>query len=317
LKRILKYGANFLPSQIKVSFYTRRLNFFHMSIRTIALLGALLLLSCSIAEAQKFRQFKNRYNQRMYRHGQVSFTGGAALATYFGDLKDNPVDLWAKPSTQLGVQYRYNNHLHFRTEVLWYRISGADSQNDRETDIYTRNLSFRADNFEWNVQAMWQLFNKYARYNRPTLNPYAFIGVGLTTNNPKANLNGEWYNLRPLQTEGNVYSSVVFVLPAGLGLTYHLNSNWDISAEYGYRITFNDYLDDVSTTHLGVDNISDPVRRALSDRRPEIGLEPVPAGNQRGNPASKDWYLIAGLKVTYSPGISNQKRYKRAKFRGR
>jgi opacity protein-like surface antigen len=287
-----------------------------MSIKFIALLGALLLLSCSIAEAQ-FRQFKNRYNQRMYRHGEFSFSAGLALASYYGDLKDNPTDLWAKPSTQLGVQYRFNNHLHFRTEALWYRISGADSLNGIETGIHTRNLSFRADNFEWNVVALWQLFNKYARYNRPTLNPYIFAGVGLTTNNPKAHYNGEWYNLRPLQTEGVAYSSLVLVLPAGLGITYHISNNWDISAEYGYRITFNDYLDDVSTTHLGVDNISDPVRRALSDRRPEIGLQPFPAGGQRGNPSNNDWYLIAGLKITYSPGPANSKRYKRPKFRGR
>jgi opacity protein-like surface antigen len=223
-----------------------------MSIRFIALLGALLLLSCSIAEAQQFRQFKNRYNQRMYRHGLVSYTAGTAIATYYGDLKDNPVDLWAKPSTQLGINYRFNNHLNFRTEVLWYRISGADSLNGVETGINTRNLSFRADNFEWNIIALWEVFNKYSRYNRPTLNPYVFAGAGLTTNNPKATLNGKWYNLRPLQTEGVEYSSIVFVLPAGFGFTYHINSNWDLSAEYGYRITFSDYLDDVSTSHLGV-----------------------------------------------------------------
>jgi opacity protein-like surface antigen len=288
-----------------------------MSIRFIALLGALLLLSCSIAEAQQFRQFKNRYNQRMYRHGLVSYTAGTAIATYYGDLKDNPVDLWAKPSTQLGINYRFNNHLNFRTEVLWYRISGADSLNGVETGINTRNLSFRADNFEWNIIALWEVFNKYSRYNRPTLNPYVFAGAGLTTNNPKATLNGKWYNLRPLQTEGVEYSSIVFVLPAGFGFTYHINSNWDLSAEYGYRITFSDYLDDVSTSHLGVENISDPIRRSFSDRRPEIGLEPFPAGGIRGNPANNDWYLIMGLKVIYSPGPANQKRYKRPKYRGR
>lgn len=251
----------------------------------------------------------------MYRHGLVSYTAGAAISTYFGDLKDNPVDLWAKPSTQLGVQYRYNNHLHFRTEILWYRISGADSLNDIETDIYTRNLSFRADNFEWNVQAMWQLFNKYSRYNRPILNPYAFVGVGLTTNNPKAFYQGEWHALRPLQTENVSYSPIAFVLPAGLGVTYHVNNKWDISAEWGYRMTFFDYLDDVSTVHIGRDNISDPLKKALADRRPEAGYSPAAPGGKRGNPSRDDWYLITGLKLIYSPGPASQSRYKRAKFR--
>jgi opacity protein-like surface antigen len=290
-----------------------------MSIRTIALLGALLLLSCSVAEAQQFRQFKNRYNQRIYRHGLVSFTAGGAIATYFGDLKDNPVDLWAKPSTQLGVNYRYNNHLNFRTEVLWYRISGADSLNDVESDIYTRNLSFRADNFEWNVQAMWQLFNKYARYNRPTLNPYIFAGIGLTTNNPKALYNGEWYALRPIQTEEKEYSAVVVVLPAGIGVTYHLNANWDISAEYGYRITFNDYLDDVSTIYPDkpYDQLTD-LQQIFTDRRPEMGLEKRPPGYPyRGNSKNDDWYLITGLKLTYSPSPANQRQFKKPKYRSK
>ena len=283
--------------------------------RIIALCIAFLLLSCAVAEAQRFRNFRKSYDQRMYRHGQVSFTGGVGISTYFGDLKANETDLWVKPSVQAGVQYRLNNHLHFRTELSWYRISGADSLNDIESDIVNRNLSFRADNFELNVVGLWQLFNKYARYNRPTLNPYLFAGLGLTTNNPKAYYKGEWVALRPLQTEGVNYSTVNFVIPAGLGLTYHATPSLDISFEYGYRITFTDYLDDVSTVHLGVENISDPLRQALSDRRPEIGLDPVPAGNIRGNSSNNDWYLLTGLKITYSPSAVGQKRYRRAKYR--
>lgn len=251
----------------------------------------------------------------MYRHGQVSFTAGVGLNTYFGDLKANEMNLWAKPSIQLGAQYRVNNNLHIRSEVMWYRISGADSLNEINTDIYTRNLSFRADNFEWNVVGLWQFFNKYSRYNRPTLHPYVFAGIGLTSNNPKAHYQGEWHSLRPLQTEDVAYSAVAFVLPAGLGITYHVNSKLDISAEWGYRITFTDYLDDVSTTHIGIENIEPGLKRALADRRPERGLAPAPEGGQRGNPGNNDWYLISGLKLTYSIGPTGQRRYKRPKYR--
>lgn len=261
----------------------------------------------------------------MYRHGQISYTAGAAMATYFGDLKDNPTDLWAKPSIQLGAQYRYNNHLYFRTEVLWYRISGADSLNGIETTIKERNLSFRADNFEWNVQVMYQLFNKYARYNRPTLNPYVFIGAGLTTNNPKAYYEGDatleegWYALRPIQTEERAYSPVAIVFPAGIGVTYHINSNWDVSAEYGYRVTFNDFLDDVSTFYPDKPHSElTPMQQVFTDRRPEIGLDRRrPGYPYRGNSKNDDWYLITGLKVTYSPGPDKVSRYKKPKYRGR
>ena len=282
----------------------------------ILLANLLLMLVCVTAEAQNMSRFRKQYNERMFHYGEFSYNAGVGISSYFGDLKENALDLWAKPTTQLGIQYRLNKHLQLRGEVMWYRISGADSLNDMESGIYTRNLSFRADNFELSTVAIWQFFNKYARYNRPTLNPYVFAGLALTTNNPKARYQDDWHALRPLQTEGVAYSSVVFAVPLGLGLTYHAHSNWDVSAEYGYRITFSDYLDDVSTTHLGIENISDPLTRALADRGPELpGVKPRPAGSIRGNNGRHDWYLITGLKVTYTPGPAARNKYRRAKYR--
>lgn len=287
-----------------------------MNTKYLVLFASLFLLwGTSTADAQRMNRFRSEYNKRMYRHGEISYTAGAGISTYFGDLKEESTDLWVKPTTQLGVQYRYNNHLQFRSEVMWYRISGADSLNDIDSGIRTRNLSFRADNFELSAVAIWQFFNKYSRYNKPTLNPYVFAGLALTTNNPKARLEDEWHALRPLQTEGVSYSGVIFALPAGIGLTYHINRNWDVSFEYGYRITFSDYLDDVSTTHLGIENIQDPLTKALADRGPEIGMKPRSEGSIRGNSGNNDWYLITGLKATYTPGIANNKRYRRAKYR--
>ena len=264
----------------------------------------MFLLITTTAEAQRTRKFNGP--RAMYKfknwHGAYSFVAGGGFCSYFGDLKDNRTDLWAKPSAQLGIQYRVNNRLHIRSEIAWYRISGADSLNDPGTGIYNRNLSFRADNFEWNAVALVHLFNKYARITSP-INPYIFAGVGLTTNNPKAYYEGEWYRLRPLQTEGVSYSAIAPIIPAGVGVAFHLSNNWDVALEYGYRFTFTDYLDDVSTTFKGVDSFDDPIAKALSDRRPEMNLLPLPAGNIRGNSGVKDWYLILGLKVIYTPTI--------------
>lgn len=282
-----------------------------MNIKILTLSLCLFLVTGVVAEAQHFKHVRNRYDKLVNRHNTFSFTAGAGISSYFGDLKGNSFDLMARPSIQLGVQYRVNNNLHIRSEVMWYRIAGADSLNDPESSIFRRNLSFRADNFEWNVVGLWQFFNKFSRYNRPTFNPYGFAGIGMTTNNPKAYYQGEWQQLRPLMTEGQSYSPMAIVIPFGLGVTYHINNNWDLSFEYGYRYAFTDYLDDVSTTHIGVDNFSNPLAAALSDRRPEIGVDPVPAGNQRGNNNANDWYLTTGLKVTYTPGLS----YKNPKFR--
>lgn len=104
-------------------------------------------------------------------------------------------------------------------------------------------------------------------------------------------------------TDGVNYKPVAVVVPFGVGIAYHVNSNWDLAFEWGYRITSTDYLDDVSTTFKGVENFSDPLARALSDRRPEMGLEPLAAGRKRGNSGVNDWYLILGLKVVYTPSL--------------
>lgn len=285
------------------------------------LITIFLLLAGSNAEAQKrFRRFKSQYQNRMYHHGEFSYIAGAGISSYFGDLKDNSLNLWAKPSIQLGAQYRVNNHLYIRSEIMWYRLSGADSLNNPKNtipEIINRNLSFRSDNFELNTVGLWHLFNKYSRYNRPILNPYGFAGIAVTTYNPKALLEGVWYDLRPLQTEGVAYGKFTMAIPLGLGLTYHIDNSWDVSFEYGYRITFNDRLDDVSGAYLGVENIKDEIRRKLSDRRPELALEPMPAGfPARGNSKVNDWYLINALKITYTPDASMRKLYKRPKQRG-
>lgn len=55
--------------------------------------------------------------------------------------------------------------------------------------------------------------------------------------------------LRPLQTEGKAYSPIGVAIPFGLGFRYKLAKNWDLAFEVGWRYTFTDYLDDVSSTY--------------------------------------------------------------------
>lgn len=268
-------------------------------------LCSIFLFPSLTAEAQEptnegFTSAVNQYKLRN-RHGVMSYMIGAGVSSYYGDLKDSRTDFWVKPSIQLGAQYRAGDHFHFRSELTWYRISGADSLNDPESGIYKRNLSFRADNFEWNVVALYQIFNKFSRVRRPTLNPYVFAGLGFTTNSPQAYYQGEWVDLRPLETEGVEYNAIVLVVPFGGGIAYHVNNYWDIYLDVGYRVAFSDYLDDVSTTFKGVNNFDNPLAAELSDRRDEIGLPTMAPGKKRGNGGVNDWYMITALKLVYTP----------------
>ena len=93
-------------------------------------------------------------------------------------------------------------------------------------------------------------------------------------------------------------------VPFGIG--YKLNvSNWiGLGLEWAPRKTFTDYLDDVSSTYVGIDKFSlkpkDP-SRALQDR--SVELNPNNAlgrtGKQRGNSATRDQYLMCLFSVSW------------------
>jgi hypothetical protein len=288
--------------------------------RKVFFLLACLLLISSVADAQiRRKRIRRNYQSRMQRIGEISYLGSAGISSYFGDLKQS-INLWAKPTAGAGVQYRFDRHFQLRGEILWYRISGADSLNDPDNTIYDRNLSFRADNFEGSVTVVGYLYNKYSRVNKPILNPYAFAGLGFTTNNPKAYYQGEWHRLRPLETENVSYSGILLAVPFGIGLTYHdVVPRLDLSAEFGYRYTLSDYMDDASTVYPDRSSLNSTLAQALSDRRDEFrqreGREPRYTGsNYRGNPGNNDWYMISAVKVIYTPGIPARRKYRRAKF---
>ena len=104
--------------------------------------------------------------------------------------------------------------------------------------------------------------------------------------------------LAPLKTELVAYSRFTPVIPMGLGMRFKVGPFMNLSFEGGYRTTFTDYLDDVSTVHH-TSGFADPIALALSDRRPEIGLPVAADGSKRGNPATNDAYFLFNAKIEY------------------
>ena len=92
--------------------------------------------------------------------------------------------------------------------------------------------------------------------------------------------------------EGHGYSRVTGILPFGVGVRIKYIRGFDFIAEGGYRKTFTDYLDNVSskTYTKFPDNA---MKQYLSS----------PNGNyvQRGDPKKQDGYFIFQVKVVYTP----------------
>jgi hypothetical protein len=242
------------------------------------------------------------YSQRFYsRGGDRKFIaqGGLGISSYYGDL-NNPGDIIDfTPGVNLGMRYLRGDRYSVGGNLNWFMLSGDDAKaNDPGREV--RNLSFRSHNIELIGLGYVDLFPRLPRfYQRADYNPYFFAGLGLTYFNPRAKYQGQWHALRPLRTEGVKYSSFTFVIPMGLGVRYRINPFFNVALEGGYRFAFTDYLDDVSTFYKDPNTFSDPIARALADRREEIGLPRWEPGKKRGDPSNNDGYFLFHAKVEY------------------
>ncbi len=259
---------------------------------------------CGTLVAQSF------YSIKRDRHFIASV--GTGTSSYFGDL-NNPNDfIDAKLNLNLGLQYFVTDRISVRGEVTWFQLSGDDAEADSGGRI-NRNLSFVSNNYEINVEGIINLFPMGKRfYQRKPYNVYAFIGIGLTNYNPRGEVPNVEYNgallpnagkkvaLRPLQTEGTKYSSFTPVIPIGLGVKLKAGPFFNIAIEGGFRKTFTDYLDDVSTVYADKTGDSE-LAIAMADKRWALPnpLETKAPGSKRGGSDKDDAYLIMNVKVEY------------------
>lgn len=247
-----------------------------------------------LADAQSFYSFGNN------RKYIASF--GLGTSSYFGELK-NPGDyLDTRPTINLGLQFFANERISLRGELIYFSLKGTDALADDQARV-NRNLSFTSNNFELSATGAFNIFpllgSRY--YQRPNINFYGFGGVGLMFMNPSATLDGKKHALQPLRTEEVRYSRFQPVIPYGFGVRIKASPLLNVVVESGWRVTFTDYMDDVSTVHPDKSGWTDPIRIALSDRRVEGNPELAPAsvGAKRGNPEKNDNYYLLTLKVEY------------------
>lgn len=249
-------------------------------------------------------KFGGRYTDPF---GILSLTGGAGVAYYMGDLSDgvNMKHLGLGPSISLGALYRLTEHVSARGELRFYQVSG----DQKYSKNYQNNLSFKTFNPDINLGLQADLF----AYNRHApINPYLFGGVGVTYLSPKARLDGTWYSLPELTTEGVKYKRMPLVFTAGIGVSFKTTDRLSLGLELCNNFVNSDYLDDVSTVYPNPDLLPSDIARRLSDRAGEIGEPLRQPGWNRGSAKSKDSYLFFQARATYLIGnrAQNQERKK-------
>jgi hypothetical protein len=151
---------------------------------------------------------------------------------------------------------------------------------------------------------------------------YLFGGIGVMYFNPKAEYQGQWVALQPIGTEGqglegedDKYSRFTFTIPYGIGVGKSIDRYWSVNLEFTMRMTFTDYIDDVSTDYYGRNRIrqakldqgasqAEADRAAtLSDRniysQTEVGLSPDNQliEQQRGDPSDNDAFMTGMVTI--------------------
>ncbi len=162
----------------------------------------------------------------------------------------------------------YKNAVAIRLEGTFGKISGDDKILQGVTDIakerFNRNLSFRS--YITDVTALAEIHPMYifvdwpAKDNPPPrFSPYLLGGIGYFSFNPQTKVGRRWIDLQPLHTEGQGFSEYSdrknyklgqFMIPIGGGIKYDLSPLMNLRAEFLYRKTFTDYIDDLSSEYV-------------------------------------------------------------------
>ncbi|GAB3028948.1 DUF6089 family protein [Spirosoma pulveris] len=293
---------------------------------------AIFIVHISLLEVQAQR----RIRQYAIPYSEIGLGAGSSI--YRGDLA--PISQLVQriaPLPRWNVGLNYIRHLtpYFsaRASFTWVRLVGDDYTYTKDNpNLYPiqfqRNLHFRNDLKEVAVSGIYQLYPETTRPSqRPSLTPYATLGLAVVAHNPQARLPtrlsgdglGDWTDLQPMGTEGQgqpgyakPYPLITLAIPVGVGLRWKLNKSLNLSAELSFRYTFTDYLDDVSGLYPNKSDLSSEQAAMLSDRRNEATdartgqsrtyelstLTNVATNVRRGLPGN-DLYILTHLAVHY------------------
>jgi len=254
-------------------------------------------------------------------------------------LKDNNIQM-TKLMKGLFFTYAPSPYFGIRAAVNFGLLEGADSvikgMGGLEEARLVRNQSFKSSIYEFNVSA--EVFPTVIFENDPTdvfhkIRPYGLIGVGVFHFNPQAQYTNsaganQWVDLHSLRTEGQgmpnhsdrkMYSLTQINIPYGVGIKYFLNETFNISFEVVNRLTFTDYIDDVSTRYIdqqdfynyfGANSPQASIAAQMANKSDvvtgNLNRSGYSAGDQRGNATNNDAYYASTIKLgVFLRGIRN------------
>jgi len=240
------------------------------------------------------------------QHFEIGLLAG--FSNYSGELAPFTIkSTFAQTHPTFGgfVRYNINRFAAVNFSVNFANVSGNDALSTYPEDN-ARNLSFKSNINEFALMGEFNIPGFVPYGLERVFSPYLFGGIAFFKYNPRAQLDGEWYLLQTLGTEGQgmegrpaPYKLTNYAIPFGVGLKYAITDVLNVGLSLGTRYTFTDYLDDVSTTYVSYSEILAANGETAANLSNRSGSD-VATGDLRGNPDNNDWYFIGGVTISYN-----------------
>jgi len=224
--------------------------------------------------------------------------GTVGGAGYMGDLNQtNPLKI-SGAAFGGSVKYNFNGYLSAKLNYMHGTIAGADSTSHNQQYV-NRNLSFSTNLDEVSGIIEFNFMKYVPSISSSVYTPFIYVGVGLVGYRPIATYNGQAYDLRSFETEGQIkpYPNTAISIPYGAGVKYNFTGSWNLIADIGYRNPNTDYLDDVSGKYPQIP--ANSTQAVLSDPS-KGGPSTLNVGTQRGDLRKRDTYLFIGFTISYT-----------------
>jgi hypothetical protein len=223
-----------------------------------------------------------------------------------------------RPSVGFYILATYKEAIGARLEMTFGSIHAYDSILKPVANTtfgrYERGLSFRSNITEIQLAAEIHplFFRWYDEDKAPFLSPYLVAGIGYFTFNPESRMDGRWYPLQPLRTEGQGFKEFLgrepyklsqISIPAGIGVRYEMSSMLNLRLEIVHRFLMTDYLDDVSEADYVDPSLFyvylSPTQALLAEKFSNRSGLPYNKA-QRGDPSDNDSFFTVLLKAGIS-----------------
>ncbi len=224
-----------------------------------------------------------------------SFEAGVWLGgtNSFNDLNTRSSFKTSRPAGGVLAKFNMDNRLSAELMASYGKTYSSDQALGFTAFHEARNEASKTSAFDLSTKLEFNFFpfdisGDYLNENS-NVTPYLGVGVGITS------LDVEVYSRVEddyvpatflLREDSQKLNSIQAVVPLTAGVKFKLSDHFVLAGEFGARILFTDYYDNVSTVYnqIGVDHGPGTI---------------TSVGSQRGDSSRNDQYNLFGAKLTY------------------